>query len=57
MHQSTAISLTIIFHSVIRPGGNTLEETINQNSTYNYTSDPCDYNGELIFPRLLFFSD
>ena len=50
-NQSSAISITIIFHSIIRPGGNTVQETIIQNSTYNYTSDPCDYNGELIFPR------
>ena len=56
-HQSSAISLTIIFHREISPGGNTVEETLNQNSTYYYTSHCCDYSGELIFPRLLFFSD
>ena len=56
-HQSSVLSLTIIFHSVIRHGGNTVEETVYHNSTFNYASDPCDFNGECIFPRLRFFHD
>ena len=56
-HQSSGIGLCIIFHRYISLGNNTVEETMYQNSIYQYTSDDSDFIARSIFSEYIFLRD